>query len=71
MLYKLFEDFPQYLLDLHDDVENSRTVIVGLERLNNQLNDHLDRTVEELNQQKQILCQNVLILICNRTILNQ
>ena len=64
----LFEDWQQDLPYIHDDVENVETVIAELERRKNQLNDHLDRTVEKLNLQKQRLCQNTQIKIGNRTI---
>jgi hypothetical protein len=56
---------------LHDDAEIAETVIAELEHRKNQLNDHLDRTVEELNQQKQRLRRNTQIQIGNQPILNQ
>ena len=58
VVYTFFEYWPQYLLDLHGDVESSETVIAKPEHRKNQINDHLHRTVEVLNQQKQIIRQN-------------
>ena len=52
-------------------MENDGTVIAELERRKNQLNEHLNRTVEELNQRKQRLHQNTQIHIWNQPILNQ
>ena len=49
MVDTLFDDRAQDLLDIHDDVENSETVIAELEHSKNKSNDHLDITAEELN----------------------